>query len=158
MPDHHVLDLGGDELHDHDRGLAHDLPALLNRRRRLALLGGGAGALALAACGPSTAPTPSSGTPATSGPTSGSIQIPEETAGPYPGDGSNGVNVLRDSGIVRRDLTRSFGAASGVARGVPLTIRLTVLDTRNGSAPLAGAAIYYGTVTSTVGTRCIHRV
>jgi len=29
-----------DELHDHDRGLSHDLPILLSRRRALALLGG----------------------------------------------------------------------------------------------------------------------
>ena len=42
-------------------------------------------------------------------------EIPEETAGPYPGDGSNGPNVLAESGIVRSDITRSFGTASGVA-------------------------------------------
>jgi protocatechuate 3,4-dioxygenase beta subunit len=143
--DHHALVHDGDELPDHDRGLAHDLPMLLSRRRLLTLLGGGAGALALTACGPSSLPTSvasSTGTSAAGGPTSGGTQIPEETAGPYPGDGSNGVNVLRESGIVRRDLTRSFGTAAGIAGGVPLTIRLTVLDTRNGSATLAGAAIY----------------
>ena len=28
-------------------------------------------------------------------------EIPEETAGPYPGDGSNGPNVLAESGVVR---------------------------------------------------------
>ena len=50
-------------------------------------------------------------------------EIPEETAGPYPGDGSNGVNVLTESGIVRSDLTTSFGAASGVAEGVPVTVQ-----------------------------------
>ena len=32
-------------------------------------------------------------------------EIPEETSGPYPGDGSNGANVLTESGIVRRDIT-----------------------------------------------------
>ena len=70
-------------------------------------------------------------------------EIPEETAGPYPGDGSNGVNVLTESGIVRQDITSSFGSASGVAEGVPLTINLKVYDT-NGSdvSPLAGAAVY----------------
>jgi hypothetical protein len=31
-------------------------------------------------------------------------EVPEETAGPYPGDGSNGPNVLDDSGIVRSDM------------------------------------------------------
>jgi protocatechuate 3,4-dioxygenase beta subunit len=50
--------------------------------------------------------------------------------------------VLTESGIVRSDITRSFGSASGVAEGVPLTIRLTVLDTANGAGPLEGAAVY----------------
>ena len=70
-------------------------------------------------------------------------EIPEETAGPYPGDGSNGVNVLSESGIVRSDLTSSFGSASGVAEGVPVTVNLKVYDL-NGTdvAPLAGAALY----------------
>lgn len=70
-------------------------------------------------------------------------EIPEETAGPYPGDGSNGVNVLTESGIVRSDITTSFGSASGVAEGVPLTIDLKVYDL-NGTevTPLAGAAVY----------------
>jgi hypothetical protein len=51
------------------------------------------------------------------------------------------VNVLTESGIVRSDITTSFGTASGLAYGVPLTITLTVLDTANGSAPLEGAAV-----------------
>jgi len=74
--------------------------------------------------------------------TRASAAIPEETAGPFPGDGSNGPNVLAESGIVRSDITRSFGSASGVAKGVPLTIRLKVLDTANGSVGREGAAVY----------------
>ena len=50
--------------------------------------------------------------------------------------------MLTESGIVRSDITTSFGTASGVAAGVPLTIALKVLDTKNGSAALKGAAVY----------------
>lgn len=70
-------------------------------------------------------------------------EIPEETAGPYPGDGSNGPNVLSESGVVRSDLTTSFGAASGVAEGVPVTVRMKVYDLDGDEATaLSGAAIY----------------
>lgn len=70
-------------------------------------------------------------------------EIPEETAGPYPGDGSNGVNVLSESGIVRSDLRQSFGSASGVAQGVTTTVRLKVYDLNGTEATaLSGAAIY----------------
>jgi protocatechuate 3,4-dioxygenase beta subunit len=149
MPPHHHHD-DQDELHDHDLGLSHDLPTLLNRRRALGLLTGAGLAAALAACsseGTSTATSASSSsaaTPTTAASTAiaAGTEIPEETAGPYPGDGSNGVNVLTESGIVRSDITSSFGTASGIAAGVPLTITLKVLDTANGSAPLEGAAVY----------------
>jgi protocatechuate 3,4-dioxygenase beta subunit len=69
-------------------------------------------------------------------------RIPEETAGPYPGDGSNGADVLTQDGVVRRDIRASFGSASGVADGVPMTIRFRLYDTNNDDAPLAGAAVY----------------
>jgi protocatechuate 3,4-dioxygenase beta subunit len=137
--------------HDHDRGLSHDLPTLLSRRRALAWLGGTGLAVALAGCGIAGNDDGAAGA-GTGGTTAGTAAgiaagasgtvIPEETAGPYPGDGSNGVNVLTESGIVRSDITSSFGSASGVARGVPLTIRLKVLDTANGSAGRKGAAVY----------------
>lgn len=148
MSQDHILD-EHDGPHDHDRGLSHDLPALLSRRRLLALFGGGAGAVALAACGTgangTTGSGSGSGATSDSGATSGSNSgdgIPEETGGPYPADGSNGVNVLTESGIVRSDITTSFGTGSAVAPGIPLTITLTVLDTVNASAPLEGAAVY----------------
>jgi protocatechuate 3,4-dioxygenase beta subunit len=97
-----------------------------------------------AATSPAASATNTSGsaTATATGTASARTQIPEETAGPYPGDGSNGVNVLTESGIVRSDIRSSFGSASTVAKGVPLTIRLTVLDTKNGSTGLKGAAVY----------------
>lgn len=68
--------------------------------------------------------------------------IPEETGGPYPADGTNGPNVLTTDGVVRSDITTSFGELEGVAEGVPLRIELTIVDTGAGCAPLAGAAVY----------------
>jgi len=149
---------------DHDRGLAHDLAGFIDRRRALTLLGG-AGMVAMAtACGvggdSSTDTTSSttdtttedatstsqqsteSGDSTTGTESSSCSEIPEETAGPFPGDGSNGPDVLAESGVVRSDITRSVGSASGTAEGVPLTVELTVVDTSNGCQPYAGAAIY----------------
>lgn len=119
--------------HDHDRGLDHDLPRLISRRRALTVLTGGAAAAVLAACGDSA--SPANGTTATS-------EIPDETSGPYPGDGSNGPDALTESGVVRKDITTSFGGASGVADGVPTTIEMTLLDVAKGGRALAGAAVY----------------
>lgn len=70
------------------------------------------------------------------------VEIPAETAGPFPGDGSNGPNVLEASGVVRQDITSSFGTSTTKAEGVPLTLTLTLLDNANGCVPLAGAAVY----------------
>ncbi|MGK5678430.1 hypothetical protein [Actinoplanes sp. URMC 104] len=52
-----------------------------------------------------------------------------------------GADTLTCSGIVRDDLRRSFGRASGVARGVPLTVRLRLVSANSGR-PLAGHALY----------------
>jgi len=149
-----------DHVHEHDRGLSHDLPTLLSRRRALTLLGGAGLAAAIAGCAADSTESASSTSSATAAAGSGAAttspsptassssaatvteEIPEETGGPYPGDGSNGVNVLTESGIVRSDITTSFGSASGVAEGVPLTINLRILDVSNGAAGLQGAAVY----------------
>ncbi|MCM0621864.1 intradiol ring-cleavage dioxygenase [Nocardioides bruguierae] len=70
-------------------------------------------------------------------------EIPEETAGPYPGDGSNGANVLSESGIVRSDITSSFGDASATAEGVPVTVRMKIYDLSGDDVELLeGAAVY----------------
>ena len=69
-------------------------------------------------------------------------EIPDETAGPYPGDGSNGPDVLEQSGIVRSDIRSSFGDSSGTAEGVPMTLELVVSDLANGGVPFEGVAVY----------------
>jgi protocatechuate 3,4-dioxygenase beta subunit len=139
-----------DHVDDHDRGLRFDIATLMTRRRALGLLAG-AGVVALVGCG-SNGDDEGSAAGGTTGPTTGSSsatsdssgvsEIPDETAGPFPGDGSNGPNVLTDSGVVRADIRSSFGDASGTAEGVPLTLQFKVVDTANGGAPLAGAAVY----------------
>jgi len=68
-------------------------------------------------------------------------KIPEETGGPYPGDGTNGPNALTTSGIVRDDITTSFGSLSGAADGVPLSVTLKIVDA-SGCAVKAGYAVY----------------
>lgn len=129
--------------HNHDRGLLFDLQTLVDRRRALAVLGG-TGLVALVGCGndsDAAGPSDSTETASTATDASSVEEVPEETAGPYPGDGSNGPNVLTESGIVRRDITQSFGSASDTADGVPLTIALTI-QSADDCEPLAGAAVY----------------
>jgi len=143
-----------EELHDHDRGLNFDLSTLIARRRLLTLFAGAGLAAVVASCGSSSkssataattpvATTPAAAATATVAASSGSALevIPEETAGPYPGDGSNGPNVLSETEIVRSDIRSSFGSSTTTAEGVPATISLTLVDA-NGGAPLPGAAVY----------------
>jgi len=68
-------------------------------------------------------------------------KIPEETAGPYPGEGSNGPNVLNQTGVVRSDIRSSFAGLTGTADGVPLTIALTIVSAST-CAVLANRAVY----------------
>jgi len=131
----------------------------VSRRGALALLGG----LGLAAAGcsggndssnatatttgaSSTTSTTSGATTTTAGSTAATITdctiIPEETGGPFPGDGSNGPDALGESGVVRKDITTSFDGKTGTAEGVPYTIQFTVVNVDNGCKPLTGAAVY----------------
>ena len=138
-----------------DQGLAFDLTTLMDRRQVIKLIGSAgvaAGIFTIFGCTPgallssaSTAASTAGSTPgstATTGSAASCDPIPEETGGPFPGDGSNGPDVLAQSGVVRKDIRSSFGSASGVAAGVPLTINLAIQDEANGCAPLAGAAVY----------------
>lgn len=154
-PDHrHAPDLPDTEIPD---ALLPNVA--VGRRRALGFLGAGAAAGVLAACGSgdgstadgtnsSAASSTSSSSTSSAAATSAGVGddacavIPEETAGPYPGDGSNGPNVLDRDGVVRSDLTASFDGASGVAPGEPLRVELTVVDTAAGCVPYEGAAVY----------------
>jgi protocatechuate 3,4-dioxygenase beta subunit len=129
-----------------DQGLGFDVVTVMNRRRVLQALGLGAAAVGLAACsngtasGSAAAPSASTSSSASS---SGTLtEIPDETAGPYPGDGSNGPDVLEQSGIVRSDIRSSFGEASGTAEGVPMELELLVVDLAQDGAAFSGAAVY----------------
>lgn len=157
-------------LHDLSVLAAHrlevaSLPAFvtprLHRRGALKLLGGASLGLVLAACGSSSSSSSGasgSSTSAAAGATSTTLgattsstvasasatvtdAIPEETGGPYPADGTNGPDVLTESGIVREDITTSFGDYSGTAEGLPLGVDLTVVYAGDGS-PFPGAALY----------------
>jgi protocatechuate 3,4-dioxygenase beta subunit len=127
------------------------------RRQVLGLLGGLGAAAVVAGCGGGTgtsqATRRTAGSTTTTNGTSSSAssttttatsdesavsscsKIPEETEGPFPGDGSNGPNVLTQDGVVRSDIR------SGVAKGVPLTVELTVVNATT-CAPRSGAAVY----------------
>lgn len=116
--------------HDHDLGFAHDLPRMIGRRNVLSLLGGlglttiASGASAALEC----------------------VALPWETAGPYPGDGTNvkdgqTVNALTQEGVIREDLRSSFGTLTPVADGLQLDLELTLQDA-DGCTPLEGHAIY----------------
>ncbi len=159
--------LAGREEHDDHGGLHRDIPALVDRRDMLRIMGGLSVAGLLAACGVGTAPTTTQaagvgttsggGAPTTSDGVNGSTttsvgdpttsaasvgeEIPDETAGPFPADGSNGPNALDDDGIVRSDLITSFGESSGTAEGVPITFNLSVVDASTGRA-IPGVVIY----------------
>ncbi len=149
----------------HTNQLEADLQTLMqtasSRRQMLRWISAG-GAATLLGCGGGSDASTSTATSSTTGTTTGSTTttgtttgstasscsiIPEETAGPYPGDGSNSngtsiANALALSGIVRSDIRSSIAGASGVAAGVPLTIKLQLVNTKSSCASLAGYAIY----------------
>jgi len=148
----------------HDHSLAADLAAMLNlnsdRRQTLRWLLAGASALPILGCGGgsdgdtstgTTTTTPATGTTTTpvttTTPTGSCSVIPEETGGPYPADGTNSnasgvVNVLTQSGVVRSDIGSSFNGATGTAAGIPLTIKLQIVNVNGSCATLEGFAVY----------------
>lgn len=114
-----------------DQGAAFDIRTLFSRRSVLGIVGAGIGTVALAACGMNSA----------SGSDSSVTEIPDETAGPYPADGSNGPDILEQSGIVRSDI-RSNIDGSETVEGVALTFTLKVTDMANDNKAFEGVAVY----------------
>jgi protocatechuate 3,4-dioxygenase beta subunit len=158
-----------DQQHLHDQGFLQDLQTLSaqgGRRQALRWVGllGAAGLLPVMGSawaargrtrpGTTTGTTTGTGTGSTTGTTSGSTTgsntcpvVNEETAGPYPGDGSNYANgsvanALMLSGIVRSDIRTSIAGATGVATGVPCKVIIKLVNTNASCASLAGYAIY----------------
>jgi protocatechuate 3,4-dioxygenase beta subunit len=139
--------------HDDFGGLSRDLAATgaaIDRRglfRMAARVGAGFSALQLLGCGGSSPTSPSGTSTSTDTSTGGATAstacstIPAETAGPYPGDGSNGPTVLSSTGVVRSDIRSSFAGLNGTADGIPLTIAITIVSASTCS-PLAGRALY----------------
>lgn len=144
----------------HPHGLQHDLETLLSaqasRRKALRLFAGVSLApLVLAACSgdssttntttsTSTSTTDISSTNSTS--TSSCSTIPSETGGPYPADGTNSlngttVNALVLTGIVRSNIKSSL-TTTHTAAGVPLTIKLKLVNSNASCASLAGYVVY----------------
>ena len=119
---------------EHGEGLGSDLDVierrLIARRRALGLMAGLSASLAGgralgAAC----------------------LADPQETAGPYPADGTNRSSgatsdILTRSGIVRSDIRRSFIGTTTLAQGVPVRLTLTLVDTKASCAALSGYAVY----------------
>jgi protocatechuate 3,4-dioxygenase beta subunit len=141
-------------LHDHDDdhddhgGLHRDLLSTgkaMDRRsalRAAAKIGVGMSALSIIACA-ADASSLIAGATDTGASTGGACptKVPEETDGPFPGDGSNGANVLNKSGVVRQDIRSSFAGLSGTAAGVLLNLELTLVSAST-CAPLTDYAVY----------------
>lgn len=155
---------------DHAHSLAEDLKVMetmMARRRALKWFAGAGTAALVTGCGggeaasgsvavvsgatASATPTPTASATPTPTPTASTttacVADPAETAGPYPGDGTNTAsgstsNILTVSGVVRSDIRSSFISTSTAATGVLLKITLTLVDVNASCAPLAGYAVY----------------
>ena len=131
----------------HDEGLQHDLMAVLSRRRALNLLMSLGAVPFIAACDGPAMSQPEQDRSAMGPDGAVCVKHPEETAGPFPADGSNRAhgtlaNVLEHSGIVREDMRSSLGNAASVAEGVVFDLEITLQDVSSACAPLAGYAVY----------------
>jgi protocatechuate 3,4-dioxygenase beta subunit len=129
---------------EHDRGLPYDLSRLLSRRTALGWFAAAGAAGLTTGCGDLWG---AKRDVTATGPSGECVVLPEETAGPFPADGSNRAhgtlaNVLADSGIVRRDIRASLGKPAGVAAGTQLDLAIALVNVGASCAPLAGCAVY----------------
>ena len=133
-----------------DLGLQADLKMAAQSpitRRQVLKLGAFGLVAFLASCAPVASTPTSSSSSTSSGESSDACvsEIPEETAGPYPADGSRAsnqtLNALALAGIVRQDIRTSLGTGN-TAPGIPITIEMTLVNTNDNCAPLAGYAVY----------------
>lgn len=139
---------GHSDDHSPDGGFLIDMARMTGRRAVLAALGLGGVSLAAAALAQG-GPPPSDPQPDRigTGADGGTCTVPaQETNGPYPADGTNvregqTVNVLTESGVIREDLTSSFGGLDGTVDGVPFDLEVTLVAL-DGCTPLAGHALY----------------
>ena len=122
--------------HEDFGGLLRDLRATgaAMDRRQVLRFAASLGALALFGCGNDATDRTDDGTGTCS-------RVPEETAGPFPGEGSNGPNVLNQTGVIRSDIRSSFAGLSGTADGISLTVVLNIVSAST-CAALAARAIY----------------
>lgn len=128
-------------LHDHDLGLQHDLSVVLSRRAALGL------AMSAAAVALDAGHHAHAGRSGTAADDAMCVVHPPETAGPFPGNGSNAlhgriVNVLDSTGIVRRDMRTDLGPSAAAAAGTPIDLTFALAAAGQGCAPLAGYAVY----------------
>ena len=134
--------------HDHDLGMQHDVGAFLNRRRALALLASANAIGALSAFGKgSIFSTAQAEAIAKASDGRECLLDPTETEGPFPGDGSNNAhgtlaNVLKSSGIARRDMRTNVGKTAVAAQGQAFDLEITLVNVGQACAPMAGHAIY----------------
>jgi protocatechuate 3,4-dioxygenase beta subunit len=116
---------------------------LLTRRNALGLMGGAALAAVVSACGggsstasssrkatstTTTTTSPTTSTSTSNADTTSCTLTPQETAGPYPLDLHNNPTMFR------KDITEG-------KTGVPLTLTLTMLNTKQDCAPITNARI-----------------
>jgi protocatechuate 3,4-dioxygenase beta subunit len=108
---------------------------LLSRRKALGLLGFagaafGAGCASPTAASSTLSPVSDAVSTVSGGMAGGCVTSPEETAGPYP----DRLGMINNPAFFRQDITEGRS-------GLPVTLSLTVVNTKTGCAPVANAYV-----------------